>query len=303
MTDNYNWSQGQFSGQWANPTRDHADHKCTQPNVIWTKEYHGSIKTEPVEQATSVYAETKNWGDLRVQVEENSGCRKSEFTGYHLLRGSGTMKLSFLADTLEGQGPMHIRGVLMRKNPVHRGSTIDRVCGKHVGEVAKDTEMHVLQTTSGPGEQWYFSTGGSRKSISFNVGEANCHGQLKGSITLKIMCTDSCKTGEQDAPPPDEGKEMLLVLTLESEISRSIVARCSFTVWPKTRMEKRDLLKLRRNMKGNEAEYQIKHRHDLQKQKSELAKSKLQKMVRLARNVGWQYDDIISIVNKELEIQ
>ena len=198
---------------------------------------------EPACRATSIWPALTGLGNLIIQVEENSRCRKSLHTGYHIVRGEGNMRIYFTATGIPVEEPMTMRGVLVRKNELYRALCVERICEMHEAEADPEARNQVLQAGAGQKGCWQFGEKGPRRSIGFEVGMSSRLGSLQGSINLRIMCNDACITSKRTEQQPEASREMMLVLTIESTRHHIILARRSMDIWCKSRIVIKDLVK------------------------------------------------------------
>jgi len=220
--------------------------KCFDPK---NKSYEKSS------QAVATHLNVNDFGHFIFKIQENQFCKFSEFTGWHLQRATGMMKIKVTFRSLKLTGPLIIRAVLVRKDVTYRDFGVDRICENHRKEVSLDTKDYVLQAAPGLEGMWSFGSNGPRKSICFDIGSADPNGFLEETIGLKCICNDSCSTCDDPSfKQTESSRDLLLVLTLESKEYGIILARRSIIIWPKAVVRPKDLYKTeRRKPKGGAA--------------------------------------------------
>ena len=153
-------------------------------------------------------------------------------------------------------GSLIVRAVLVRKEDTYRHFGVDVICENHKNDVGVESTDHVLHPASGMEASSYFdSDSGERHSLCFLVGMAKPDGSLEATIGLKSMCNDSCSTcADPTFKQTESSRDLLLVLTLESQDRNVILARRSVIIWPKAIVRPKDLNKPeRRRPKGGAA--------------------------------------------------
>jgi len=207
-------------------------------------------------QSIATHLNVYDFGQFQYKVMENQLCKYSKYTGWHLQRSTGMMKIKLSFRSILAQGPMLVRALLVRKDETYRHFGVDRICENHMKEVELESRHHVLQAAPGLEGMWQFGSGGPRHSLCFFVGIPHPEtGNLEETIGLKCICNDSCSTcDDRTFKQTESSRDLLLVLTLESVEFGIILARRSFGVWPKAVVRPKDLNKPeRRKPKGGAA--------------------------------------------------
>ena len=206
-------------------------------------------------QAVATHLNINDFGHFVYKIQENQLCKYSKYTGWHLQRTTGMMKIKLTFNNIKLRGPLMVRAVLVRKNITYRHIGVDRICENHRKEVSLDTKEHVLQAATGLEGMWFFGETGPRKSVCFNIGSSNDNGFLEEIIGLKCICNDSCSTCDDDSfKQTESSRDLMLVLTLESKDFGMILSRRSIGIWPKAVVRPKDLNKPeRRKPKGGAA--------------------------------------------------
>ena len=211
---------------------------------------------EKSSQAVATHLNIKEFGNFRYKIFENQLCKYSKYTGWHLQRSSGMMKIKLDFDMLKfGQDSLIVRALLVRKDETYRHYGVDRICENHRNEVGVGSRDHVLHPSAGMDGLWYFDINGQRNSLCFKLGSPDISGHLETTIGLKIMCNDSCSTCDDPTfKPTESSRDLLLVLTLETTEFGIILSRRSIIIWPKAVVRPKDLNKPeRRKPKGGAA--------------------------------------------------
>ena len=214
-----------------------------------------STTYEKSSQAVATHLNINDFGQFIYKIQENQLCKYSKYTGWHLQRATGMMKIKITFRNIKLKGPLMVRAVLVRKDVTYRHFGVDRICENHRKEVSLDTKLHVLQAAPGLEGMWYFGETGPRKSVCFNIGPPDINGLVEETIGLKCICNDSCSTcDDQSFKQTESSRDLLLVLTLESKDFGMILARRSIIIWPKAVVRPKDLNKPeRRKPKGGAA--------------------------------------------------
>jgi hypothetical protein len=211
---------------------------------------------EKSSQGVATHLNVSDFGQFQYKIMENQLCKYSKFTGWHLQRSTGMMKIKLSFRGLRIKGPMLVRALLVRKDETYRHFGVDRVCENHQKEVPWEGREQVLQAAPGLEGMWQYGGGGPRRSLCFMVGSPHPEtGALEETIGLKCICNDSCSTcDDQTFKQTESSRDLLLVLTLESVDYRMILARRSIGVWPKAVVRPKELNKPeRRKPKGGAA--------------------------------------------------
>jgi len=214
-----------------------------------------STTYEKSSQAVATHLNINDFGQFIYKIQENQLCKYSRYTGWHLQRATGMMKIKLTFRNIKLKGPLMVRAVLVRKDVTYRHFGVDRICENHRKEVSLDTKLHVLQAAPGLEGMWYFGETGPRKSLCFDIGAPDIYGSVEETIGLKCICNDSCSTcDDQSFKQTESSRDLLLVLTLESKDFGMILARRSIVIWPKAVVRPKDLNKPeRRKPKGGAA--------------------------------------------------
>ena len=211
--------------------------------------------TEKASWAVSTYLNLNEFGELSFHIQEDRFCKYSKHTGWHLQRGTGTMKIKIYLKNIKSTSPLFIRAVLVRKDASYRHFIIDQVCEKHRKKGYQDKNEHVLQ--AGPGQEgiWQFGWTGPRKSVCFDIGKPNADGFIQETVGLMCLCNDSCLTSSDEAfIKTERSRDQLLILTLETKETGMILARRNIPIWPKAIVRTVDLKRTeRRKPKGGAA--------------------------------------------------
>ena len=211
---------------------------------------------EKSSQAVSTHLNIKDFGNFRYKIFENQLCKYSKYTGWHLQRSSGMMKIKLDFEKLKfGQDSLIVRALLVRKDETYRHYGVDRICENHRNEVGIGSRDHVLHPAGALDGEWYFDKNGQRNSLCFKLGKPDISGHLQSTIGLKIMCNDSCSTCDDPTfKPTESSRDLLLLLTLETTEFGIILSRRSIIIWPKAVVRPKDLNKPeRRKPKGGAA--------------------------------------------------
>ena len=211
---------------------------------------------EKSSQAVSTHLNIKDFGNFRYKIFENQLCKYSKYTGWHLQRSSGMMKIKLDFEKLKfGQDSLIVRALLVRKDETYRHYGVDRICENHRNEVGVGGRGHVLHPAGALDGEWYFDKNGQRNSLCFKLGKPDISGHLQSTIGLKIMCNDSCSTCDDPTfKPTESSRDLLLLLTLETTEFGIILSRRSIIIWPKAVVRPKDLNKPeRRKPKGGAA--------------------------------------------------
>ena len=211
---------------------------------------------EKSSQAVATHLNIKDFGNFRYKIFENQLCKYSKYTGWHLQRSSGMMKIKLDFDKLKfGQDSLIVRALLVRKDETYRHYGVDRICENHRNEVGIGSRDHVLHPAGWMDGMWYFDKNGQRNSLCFKLGQPDISGHLESTIGLKIMCNDSCSTCDDPTfKPTESSRDLLLLLTLETTEFGIILSRRSIVIWPKAVVRPKDLNKPeRRKPKGGAA--------------------------------------------------
>ena len=211
---------------------------------------------EKSSQAVSTHLNIKDFGNFRYKIFENQLCKYSKYTGWHLQRSSGMMKIKLDFEKLKfGQDSLIVRALLVRKDETYRHYGVDRICENHRNEVGVGGRDHVLHPAGWLDGTWYFDKNGQRNSLCFKLGQPDISGHLESTIGLKIMCNDSCSTCDDPTfKPTESSRDLLLLLTLETTELGRILSRRSILIWPKAVVRPKDLNKPeRRKPKGGAA--------------------------------------------------
>jgi len=214
-----------------------------------------STTYEKSSQAVATHLNINDFGNFVYKIQENQLCKYSKYTGWHLQRATGMMKIKLTFRNIKLKGPLMVRAILVRKDVTYRHFGVDRICENHRKEVSLDTKEHVLQAAPGLEGMWYFGETGPRKSVCFNIGPPDINGFIEETIGLKCICNDSCSTCDDPSfKQTESSRDLLLVLTLESMDFGMILARRSIIIWPKAVVRPKDLNKPeRRKPKGGAA--------------------------------------------------
>jgi len=228
-----------------------------------------STTYEKSTQAVATHLNINDFGHFVYKIQENQLCKYSKYTGWHLQRATGMMKIKLTFSNIKLRGPLMVRAVLVRKDVTYRHFGVDRICENHRKEVSLDTKEHVLQAAPGLEGMWFFGKTGPRKSVCFNIGIPDANGFVEETIGLKCICNDSCSTCDDVSfKQTESSRDLMLVLTLESKDFGMILSRRSIGIWPKAVVRPKDLNKPeRRKPKGGAAKLN-KIREAMEKPKS-----------------------------------
>ena len=228
-----------------------------EPEENEEKFFERSLRTlEKSSRAVSRHLSLENTGNFTYKIFENQFCKYSTFTGWHLQRSCGMMKINVKFQKLNMlYGSLIVRAVLVRKEDTYRHFGVDVICDNHKKDVGVESTDHVLHPASGMETSSFFDSNGERSSLCFMVGMAKPDGSLEATIGLKSMCNDSCSTcSDPTFKQTESSRDLLMVLTLESPDRSVILARRSIVIWPKAIVRPKDLNKPeRRRPKGGAA--------------------------------------------------
>ena len=194
------------------------------------------------------------FGTLNIRVDQTKTCILSPNTGYHVQRDTGTMTLQVHYEDPKIQHlEVNIRCTLVRKDPVYRPYPIMDICPIHREEPdCLYSNHHVLQVREDESDPYPIHTyeRHNRNSVAFRAYING--GRMDMTCPLKFMCNDTCDnhttyfvTGAEAA------RDIWLVITLESPSWQQRMAQTKFTVWPKSKIQRRDIIKdYRRKTKG-----------------------------------------------------
>ena len=173
---------------------------------------------EKSSRATSRHLSVENRGNFPFKIFVNQFCKYSTFTGWHLQRSRGMMKINVKFQNLNTlYGPLIVRALLVRKESSYRHFGVDIICEKHKRDVGVMSIDHVLHPAPGMEFASYFDSYGERNSLCFEIGKPKLNGSLEATIALKSMCNDTCFTcADPSFKQTENSRDLLLVLTLES---------------------------------------------------------------------------------------
>ena len=195
-----------------------------------------------------------DFGILNIRVDQTKTCITSPYTGIHVQRDTGTMTLRVHYEDPKIQHlEVNIRCTLVRKDPVYRPYPIMDICPIHREEPDYlYSNHHVLQVREDESDPYptYTYERQNRNSVVFRAYING--GRMDMTCPLKFMCNDTCDnhttyfvTGAEAA------RDIWLVITLESPSWQQRMAQTKFTVWPKSKIQRRDIIKeYRRKTKG-----------------------------------------------------
>ena len=233
--------------------------------------FEQSLRTlEKSSLAVARHLSVESFGNFMFKIFENQFCKYSKYTGWHLQRSCGMMKMDLKFQKLSVRhGPLIVRALLVRKEDTYRHYGVDTICDNHRRDVGVRSAEHVLHPAAGMDAACYFDNSGQRRSLCFQVGGAGADGAVEATIGLKAMCNDSCSTcADPTFKPTESSRDLLLVLTLEAPERGVILARRSVTIWPKAIVRPKDLNKPeRRRPKGGAAKL-LKKKEWIDKMKS-----------------------------------
>ena len=173
---------------------------------------------EKSSRATSRHLNVESSGNFYFKIFVNQFCKYSTFTGWHLQRSRGMMKINVKFQKLNTfYGPLIVRALLVRKDSAYRHFGVDTICEKHKRDVGVKSIDHVLHPASGMEASSYFDSTGERNSLCFEIGMVKPDGSLETSIALKSMCNDTCYTcSDPSFKQTENSRDLLMILTLES---------------------------------------------------------------------------------------
>ena len=234
--------------------------KSEVEDIVIIDPLYNDFNTSTMERASSAvstYLNINDFGNFMFKIFENQFCKFSKFTGWHLQRSQGIMKINMKFHKLPAStGPLRVGAILVRKDETYRHFGVDKICENHRKEVGAELAGHVLQPAPGLDSVAYLDSDGQRNSVCFQIGRPNPSGQLEATIGLKCICNDSCSTcDDHDFRPTESSRDLLLVLTLESVDYGVVLARRAIGIWPKAIVRPKDLNKPeRRKPKGGAAQ-------------------------------------------------
>ena len=184
-------------------------------------------------------------GNMIINIKETGICKRSLFTGWHVMRARGLMMMVIKSKHLGLKSI--IRLSIKRQHPDFSSFPIDRVCQKHQADVPFDPN-HVLQP--GPNENnWIFESSGSHKSIVYFLNKD----QSSKKVEIRIMCSDTCRTStDVNFEPREISRDLVLEVTVENKSSKTILEQETIRIWTKAAVKPSDLNKsVRRESKGS----------------------------------------------------
>ena len=209
-------------------------------------------------EATAIYLDLADKGDLNYEIEENAFCAKSLFTGWHLQQSIGVMKIKLTSKNITAVGPLTARILLMREDKTYMAYNIDQICKNHLKKIKDEpltngaASKNILKGANG--FNWYYGQNGPRKSICFDIGNPNNDKTINAAIGFRNICSDTCTTSSDPSyKHPEKGRDKVAIITIEDKNS-TVIARRSFSLWTKSVIRQIDLnKKTRREPKGGAA--------------------------------------------------
>ena len=213
-------------------------------------------------EATAIYLDLADKGDLSYEIEENDFCAKSLFTGWHLQQSIGVMRIKLTSKDITAAGPVTVRILLMRKDKTYMAYTVDQICKNHLKEIGDElltdeaASKNVLKGANG--FDWYYGQNGPRKSICFDIPNPDNNRTINATVGFRNICSDACPTSSDPSyKHPEKGRDKIAIITIENKDS-TVIARRSFSLWTKSVIRQIDLNKRkRREPKGGAAKKAI----------------------------------------------
>ena len=188
--------------------------KSEVEDVVLFDPLHKEFNTKSLErssQAKSTYLNIHDFGNFMYKIFENQFCKYSTFTGWHLQRSCGMMKISLKFHKINvSAGSLIVRALLVRKDETYRHFGVDLICEQHRKEIPQELIHHVLQAAPGLEHVSYLDNAGQRKSVCFRIGKVDSSGVMEATIGLKCICNDSCSTCEDPNFKPTESSRDLM---------------------------------------------------------------------------------------------
>jgi len=215
---------------------------CYDINNLKRDPLEGFITKHEQPKALATHLETDDVGIFSYEIKENSSCRFSTSTGWHLLRERGALSAELTFKQLSPRGSMIVRCVLVRRDDACRHYMVDTVCKLHQKENCIADNDNVLQPTAGQDGMWFYSNEGPRKSLCFEAGSPDPNGSLTCVISMRSACNGTCNTcTDETFKPTMRSRDLLLIITLEDKSTSTILARRSINLWPKSVIRESDL--------------------------------------------------------------
>ena len=218
------------------------------------------IKLEPDEEeedgggifsiATNHSENFQEFGEVKIDIMQTKHCMKGSFTGYHVERRRGVLnaRVSIKNESVTTNDSIWVRCTLVRQDPAYRHFPVETICSKHRREQSLPGMIpHVIQAVPQATVAHRYSEG-YRNSVAFS-GWARDN-EWRSDISLRFMCSDSCRTSEDQHYQGNEAsRDLYLMLTIER--GGRVLGRKLISVWPKAKVVERDLEKrIRRRDKG-----------------------------------------------------
>ena len=240
--------------------------------------------------------ENRKQENFEVKVIEGRGCKLSSYTGYHLKRLTGELTVKVTVQDIYDNTPLVVKARLRKTKEAYRHHKVEKICKVHQEGVPEELWKHVLQA-AGNQSNVKHEVDEEGRYVCFNIGKTNSvTGTLSKRIAVKSICTDSCQTCSDPKQPAENCRELLLVLTLESEAS-GLIGQRSIPIWPKAALSNRDLRKISRTQgKGGSLSLNMKKRLEDMKRK----RSTNQVETSIKNLKGWREDDKTQMIQEML---
>ena len=235
-------------------------------------------------------------GNMIISIKETGICKRSLFTGWHVMRARGLMMMIIKSKHL-GLGRI-VRLSIKRKHPDFSSFPINRICEKHQAD-SPFNQDNVLQP--GPNEDnWIFDHSGSHKSIVYFLNE----NQSSKRVEIRVMCSDTCKTSTDiNFQPREISRDLILEITVENKYSKAVLEQETIRIWTKAAVKTSDLnKKVRRESKGALAILKKRQRLMVERnpQVTSKAKDVLKEAHKMLRDLGFTGEEILFMARKEV---
>ena len=204
----------------------------------------------PIEDSLDDISE---FGNMNLRIEETRYCRISDYTGVHLQRSVGILKIYIYAQHLNLHSPVSLRGQLVRANAEFRHIPVSFVCEKHISEAGVAGRHFVLQAAPDILNRVSYSIAGARPSVIYDLGYPDAIGEMQTKVNFRSICHDCCATADELLIQARErARDLLLLLTLRSAESGVLIARRTIPLWIKASIRRADLIRTERRKRGKD---------------------------------------------------
>ena len=184
---------------------------------------------------------TAEWGNMNASIQENRHCKLSLYTGYHIRRKTGIMRIEVTTSNANGLGTLSLRCQLERRNRDLDRHPIQEICPKHQMDSQRNRMAHVLQAAVSETEPHKYETTEGRSSIVY-IMRTEDDGTAWARPSLRVLCNDTClKTQMTNFVPREDNREIWLVLKIETTEPQMVIARKNIPIWVKSQIVKADL--------------------------------------------------------------